>query len=298
MDFSQKIALEEITGGRSGAQIFKMYLGNQIYCLKFPQHYDVVPNLKKLQEICRIYQELAINSLEILGYGYYGTDKKQFCLFRYIPGQDFKTFSNQHCSLSEIYQAGIEIGQEAKKLKSYPVNRITYIKHENLTELTQHIEKLYRSLNDLLQETGLIEAIAPLWEIAQRGPDLFTHTPPGLIHGDIKRSNIVIDPSGNKYFIDIGAMKYSYDVLNFRYQMTWLLLPENDRKREFVKGFLDGLYNFSRPSYFHEQVIYVALLNFLEHTHKFLHDEREIREYFTIMHPILDRLINSSGTIL
>lgn len=298
MDFSQKITLEKITGGRSGAQIFKMCFNDQIYCLKFPQHYDVVPNLKKLQEICQIYQELSINSLEILGYGYYGTNKKQFCLFRYIPGQDFKTFSNQHCSLSEIHQAGIEIGHEAQKLKSYPAHKITYIKHENLPNLTQHIEKLYYSLNNLLQEASLIEFIVPLWEIIRRGPDLFAHTPPGLIHGDIKRSNIVIDSSGNKHFIDIGAMKYSYDVLNFRYQMTWLLLPENDHKREFVKGFLDGLYNFSRPSGFKEQIIYVTLLNFLEHVYKFLHDEREIREYSTIMRPVLDYLINSSGTIL
>ena len=68
--------------------------------------------------------------------------------------------------------------------------------------------------------------------------ELFRALTPQLIHGDIKCSNIIVDSVGKQCFIDIAAMKISYDVLNFHYQMTWNLLPENHKRRAFTKDFL------------------------------------------------------------
>ncbi len=296
MSRTENLILKELTGGHSGAQIFKMSFAGQDYCLKFPQHSTVKDNLVRMQEICKIYHTLDISASDLLGYGYVGAERKQFYLFDYLAGQDFKSYSQTHCSLLEIHQAGVEIGQDLQRLKLYPLAQLKHIEHEDIAKLTQHGQNLYRKLQKDLQ--ALQPTLLPLLEVFLQGPKIFAYTQLALIHGDIKRSNIIISPAGKKSFIDIGAMKVSYDVLNFRYQIAWLLLPENRQKRAFAHGFFDGLYNFTRPENFREQVIYVTVLNFLEHTYKFAHDRQEISWYFAKMRPVFERLTDSSGTII
>lgn len=298
MDQTQILTLKELTGGHSGAQIFKMSFAGQDYCLKFPQHSTVTAGLARMQEICEVYHTLGIPALDLLGYGFVGVEKRQFYLFNFLAGQDFKAYSNTHCSLTEIHQAGVEIGQAARKLKTYPLTKLKYIDCESITKLTERGQELYQILRKDLRNFGVEQTFLPLWQIFRQGPEIFASIKPKLIHGDIKRSNIIIDPAGKKYLIDIGAMKVSYDVLNFRYQITWLLFPENQQKRAFAQGFFDGLYNFSRPENFREQIIYVTVLNFLEHTHKFSHDRQEIAWYFAKMRPVFKQLASSSGTIV
>lgn len=298
------LQLDEIFGGYSGARIFRFRLNNIDYCLKIPKRQITLSDIIKFQEICEIYQQAKINSLDYLGYGYYGTNPRFFYLYRYISGHNLDVLSEQTYSLSETYQAGVSAGRALRRLKTYPLSNVpTHIPTENIAELTKRGNQLYSQLLGTPQLYHVLRRSCDLNEVEQliekfnHAATTFRALTPTLIHGDIKCSNIIVDNAGEQHFIDIAAMKISYDVLNFHHQMTWNLLPENHRRRAFTKGFFDGLYDYTRPENFHQQIIYVAMLHFLEHTIKFADDPQEITWYFRKMRPVFTELLTNRNIL-
>lgn len=298
------LKLDEIFGGSSGAQIFRFQLDNIDYCLKIPKRQITTSDIIKFQEICKIYQQTNIKSLDYLGYGHYGSDPKFFYLYRYIPGLNLDILSERTYSLSEIYQSGVITGRTLRQLKKFPLSDVsTYIPTENIDELTERGNQFYSQilstphLYNVLQRFCDLRQIELLIEKFNHAATIFRALAPTLIHGDIKCSNIIVNSAGEQYFIDVAAMKISYDVLNFHHQMTWNLLPENRNRRAFTKGVFDGLYNCTRPENFHQQIIYVTMLHFLEHTIKFADDSREIEWYFHKMQPVFTELLTSQNIL-
>ena len=100
-------------------------------------------------------------------------------------------------------------------------------------------------------------------------------------------SNTMIDKEGNFYLIDIESMKFSYDVLNFRHQIVWKLMKGNEQELLFTKGMLDRLYDYTRPNNFYEQLIYVFVLNFIEHTNHISNNEGKLRNFFQNIKDVL-----------
>lgn len=298
------LELDEIFGGYSGARIFKFQLDGIDYCLKVPKRQITMSDIIRFQEICRIYQQAKIKSLDFLGYGHYGNIPRFFYLYRYIPGDNLDILSKQTYDLSKTYQVGVNAGRALRELKKYPLSDIpSCIPTENIDELTERGNQLYTQLlqtphlYDALQRFYDLEQLQILIEKFNHAAPTFRTLAPTLIHGDIKCSNLIIDNTGEQHFIDIAAMKISYDVLNFHHQMTWNLLPENHRRRTFTQGFFDGLYDYTRPENFQQQVIYVAMLHFLEHTIKFSHDSQEIAWYFRQMRPVFTKLLTDQNLI-
>ncbi len=299
-----RLKLDEIFGGYSGARIFRFRLDDIDYCLKIPKRQITMSDVIKFQEICKIYQQTEINSLDYLGYGYYGVVPRFFYLYRYIPGYNLDVLSRQSYDLTKTYHAGVTAGCAIRKLKSYPLSSIpTHIPTENINELTERGNQFYAQLlntpqlYEALRHSCDLRQIQTLIELFNRSAKTFRMLTPTLIHGDIKSSNIIIDDTGEQYFIDIAAMKISYDVLNFHHQMTWNLFPENRRRHAFTKGFFDGLYDHTRPENFHQQILYVTMLHFLEHSVKFAHDSQEIKWYFRKMQPVFTELLTNQNLI-
>lgn len=298
------LKFDEILGGHSGARVFKFQMDHINYCLKIPKRQITEADIIKFQKICEIYQQTGIKSLEYLGYGYYGATPKAFYLYRYVPGYNLDALSEQIYTLSETHQAGVDAGRTIRKLKNYATSDIaTYIPTDNIDNLTEDGNRLYAQLLNTPQLYNALCRFCNLNQV-QLLIDTFNHATgtfraltPQLIHGDIKCSNIIVDSVGKQCFIDIAAMKISYDVLNFHYQMTWNLLPENHKRRAFTKGFFDGLYDGSRPENFHQQIIYVTILNFLKHSVKFADDPQEIEWYFQKMQPVFAELLANTKII-
>lgn len=291
----QKIELIPVPGGRSGAAVFRFQLDDIDYCLKTPQHQTASADLQRFRTICQIYQQASIRSLEYLGYGYYAT--RPFYLYRYIAGENLKTLSNTSYTVRETYQAGVQAGRTLQHLQNLPPQDFPTIPREDLDALVLHGQQLYRQLlHDqmvyrLLQKHQLPPLLSSLMPIFAHAATIFADLSPALIHGDIKRSNIIIDPAGHQHFIDIGAMKVSYAVFNFRYQIIWDLLPENRQRRAFTRGFFDGFFDQQYPKTFHQQIIFISVLNFLEHTTKFSHDTAELDWYFSRVAPLFRTLL-------
>lgn len=297
------LKLDEIFGGSSGARIFRFQLDNIDYCLKIPKRQITMSDIVKFQEICEIYQRVKVKSLDYLGYGYYGKPPKAFYLYRYIPGQNLAILNEQTYTLSETHQAGVDAGRYIRQLENYSTKLTAHIPTDNIDELTENGNQLYMQLLNTpqlyatLRRFCNLDQVQSLMEAFNRAATTFHTLTPKLIHGDIKCSNIIVDDTGAQHFIDIAAMKISYDVLNFHYQMTWNLLPENQKRYAFTKGFFDGLYDYQRPENFHQQIIYVTMLNFLKHTIKFADNSSEIEWYFHKMQPVFTELLTNPNII-
>lgn len=299
------VDLEEIFGGYSGARLFRIRTETQDYCVKILPERLSEGSAARVKEICKIYQKARIHSLSLRGYGNLEAENRHFYIYDFIEGESFKEYSNRELSAEEIRKIGREIGQKLRNLKlDKNLAGSTQLATDNISRLTEYgIERYHELLNNatmmrLMREFFEITQIEKLMQEFVETKDIFLGLEPKLIHGDLKRSNMVYGKDGKIYLIDIESMRKSYDVLNLRYQMTWIMFPEAKKERAFVSGVFDGLYKDGRPEKFNEQLRYVLMLNFLEHTTKALKRDEDVWEYFTKMQVVFQEVQNNEQTIL
>lgn len=125
--------------------------------------------------------------------------------------------------------------------------------------------EIYRNI---LLEYFTVEEIKDLNKKIVEYANTVKDVEPRLIHGDIKRSNIMVDQNKEFYITDIESMQVGYDVLNFRYQITWSLFEGSEKEAEFVKGYFDGIYSNTRPENFNYSIIFKIILNFFTESYK------------------------------
>ena len=99
------------------------------------------------------------------------------------------------------------------------------------------------------------------------------------IHADMHPKNIMIDNNRNLYIIDIESFSIDYFVMNVRWSVAAAF--RNKENNEFFKGFINGYYNNDIPTSFNKQLIFITILNFIEHTIEFSEtkDEEFITDY-------------------
>ena len=291
-NFIEKFSLEEMNGGHSGSSLYKIQYKDNIYCIKEFNNPNM--DLKVIKNICNIYEILEIPSLELIR-GSESKNSQKYAIYNYIKGADLKTLSKE-MSESKIYEYGIKLGDYLKKIKDYSIKPTDIIPSVDINKLTAQVNKLYEQLiknpmiKTLLEEYFTIEKIKLLIKKHNKYKFLFNKSDMHLIHGDIKMSNTMIDENGTFYLIDIESMKLSYDVLNFRYQIIWKLMKGNEKELLFTKGMLDSLYDNTRPINFYEQLIYVFVLNFIEHTNHISNNEEKLRDFFQNIKDVLSNL--------
>jgi len=290
---------EEITGGYSGAKLLRLRYAGKDRCVKIMPRGLEERSARRVREICEIYRKVGIDSLSLRGYGELD-EGRHFYIYDYIEGESFKEYSNRELSRGEIRKAGTELGRKLRVLKEFEDYENDLIQTDDTKQLTLSGQELYKSLtNDAAVselmwkyfEQGQIEE---LMQEFMETAEVFAGVKPGLIHGDLKRSNMVKGQDGKIYLIDIESMRRSYDVLNLRYQMTWILFAGAEKEREFVRGIFDGLYDGvcgeGRPGGFSRMLRYVLMLNFVEHTTKAWRRGEDLREYFENMREVFEEV--------
>ena len=110
------------------------------------------------------------------------------------------------------------------------------------------------------------------------------------IHADIHPKNILVDNKQNLYIIDIESFCLDYFVMNLR----WSIIAAFRKKKnnEFFKGFINGYYNNNVPTKFNRQLIFITILNFMEHTIEFskTKDKEYITSYISEINSIFDNI--------
>lgn len=261
--------IEEIGDGYSGAFLYKITRKNDKYFLKIFKGHMTEEKINKIKNICLIYKNLNIKSLEIIEFGNIDNFDNYYIVYNFIDGVNLKAYTNkEECSLNFIRQIGENIGKELLKLKSFENYDSNLFVQEDIDKMIEDtINKFYLLLEkdiykDIILRYFNLEEITELKSKLIQYSHILKETEPHLIHGDIKRANVMMKENEEFYIIDIESMQFNYDLLNFKYQMTWCLFEGNEKEAEFVKGYFDGIYNGDRPINFNYGVIFVVILNF------------------------------------
>ncbi len=285
--------MEEILGGYSSARLLRLKTGDaDCYAKLMPKRMDLSA-VKRIRAICEAYRLAGMRTLTLRGYGNLEKEDKHFYIYDYIEGESLKEYSNRELSIPETRQLGVQVGRDFKRLKDVVQQEDSLLATDDISKLTEYAEKLYQevrendALNQLVKRFLKCEQIESLMAEMKQTTEVFLKMGPNLIHGDLKRSNLVRGKDEQIYVIDIESMRKSYDVMNLRYQITWILFPEQEMEKEFASGIFDGLYDGKRPERFNEQIRYVLMLNFLEHTTKAYKRGEDLEEYFEKMGEVM-----------
>lgn len=298
--------LEEIVGGYSGARLLRLRLAEDDLCVKILPKWLNGASVERIREICKIYAEAGVDSLSLRGYGNLETEERHFYIYDFILGESFKEYSNRELSLEETRTAGAEMGRKLRRVKEVNLTEYSVLATDDIDKLTEYgLEKYHELRKDpemrkWLEEYFDRKQIERLMAEFAETKAIFKKEVEKLIHGDLKRSNMVWGTDGKIHLIDIESMRKSYDVLNLRYQMSWILFEGAEKEREFVRGIFDGLYGQrgERPAGFAEEVRYVLMLNFVEHTAKARQRGEDVREYFERMRKVFAEVEQAGGRSL
>ena len=270
--------IEKVEDGYSGALLYKITRGKNKFFLKV---FKEILIQERIEKIVLIYEKLNIKSLHIIETGYIKSCKKYYIIYNFIEGKNLKAYNNeQNTNLKNIRKIGETIGKQLLKLKNYDnYDKKLFKAYDIDNDIQNTINSFQILMKDKIYRNIVLEyyTIRELEELNSKliyYGNILKGNKPNLIHGDIKRANIMINKNEELYIVDIESMQVSYDILNFKYQMTWNLFDENKKELEFVKGYFDGIYNNKRPKNFNYHIIFIVILNFLtESYHRYKYSD-------------------------
>lgn len=264
--------IEEIEDGYSGALIYKITRDENKFFLKI---FKGTLGIEKVKQCISIYRKLNIKSLDIVDFGYVDKFDKYYIVYNFIEGVNLKSYTKTDVfSLADVRKIGETIGKELLKLKTYKDYNNDLFTPDNIDIIIDNAKKNFNLLlenqiySNIIFKYFSIKEIDDLKNKLIEYGNIFKDIEPGLIHGDIKRSNIMVNENEEFYITDIESMQVSYDVLNFRYQITWSLFEGSEKEAEFVRGYFDGIYSNNRPENFNYSIIFTIILNFFTESYK------------------------------
>lgn len=211
--------LEELVGGHSGAENYKITQSGQSFMLKiFPPNFSA-DKVAAIPAICALYDRLGIPSLHCLKTGRLSATQQDFCMYNYIDGANLDIIGDEEYTPTDNYHLGVQVGKWLKLLKATTLPPSVNFENANVPKLTHHINQTYEALLSDTQASALLSAYFDLGQLKSllnqfnQASLLFSEQDMHLIHGDIKRSNLMRDRSGELYLIDIEPMKYGHDTL-------------------------------------------------------------------------------------
>ena len=276
--FSDKATFETINDSNSGAILRKIKDEENTYFLK------IVPNnnidIDKIQKIIQIYEKYDINTIKLLDYGY--IDDKVYLIYNFINGFALNTVYDKY-NINDYRNMGFSIGSNYRIINSNHEFDDYFFNDYDINNLAnQFIDSFQNLYNGKLSYIKNIIDEEKMENIINRMKELiysFDNEKKVYIHADMHPKNIMIDNNHNLYIIDIESFSIDYFVMNVRWSVAAAF--KNKENNEFFKGFINGYYNNDIPTSFNKQLIFITILNFMEHTIEFSEtkDEEFITDY-------------------
>lgn len=252
--------IRRMKGSYSDALIFKCYCEDTKYVLK------VMPRgAKTLEKYLCFYNMLnshGIPNPKVFESGILN-EKYIFVLFEFIEGETWDKVLPL-----EDYETGRACG---RKIAQY-FDRLQDVKEERISKFTikdfnkENLESLNLIYDN--EETKFIMPVSKvkLISMLERFSKDFEEEPLRLIHADIKLGNIMVK-NDNLYIIDNENYCYSYEIINFRYNLTTKFLKDElGLKKGFYNGYLTEVYGGKIPSRLQGQAKYLALSDFIKYS--------------------------------
>lgn len=264
--FSDKAIFETISDSNSGAILKKVNDKNNTYFLKIVQNNNV--DINRIQKIIEIYDKYDINTIKLLDYGY--IDNKVYLIYNFIDGFALNTVYDKY-DVNDYSNMGFNIGSSYKKINSKHEFDNDFVNNYDLNTLVNECINSFKNvyngklsyIKNIINEKRMTNIINRMKELTSS----FNNEKKAYIHADIHPKNIMIDNKQNLYIIDIESFCIDYFVMNVRWSI--IAAFRNKENNEFFKGFINGYYDNNTPDCFNKQLIFITILNFLEHTIEF-----------------------------
>ena len=276
--FSDKATFETISDSNSGAILRKVKDKDDIYFLKIVQNNNI--DIDKIQKIIQIYEKYNINTIKLLDYGY--IDNKGYLIYNFIDGFALNTVYDKY-NTNDYNNMGFNIGASYRIINTKNEFDNYFLNNYDINNLANHFidsfQNLYNGkltyIKNIIDEERMEKIINRMKELISS----FDNEKKVYIHADMHPKNIMIDDSHNLYIIDIESFSIDYFVMNVRWSIAAAF--RNKENNEFFKGFINGYYNNDIPTDFNKQLIFITILNFIEHTIEFSEtkDEEFITDY-------------------
>lgn len=264
--FSDEASFEEIEDSNSGAILKKVIDKNETYFLKIILNESIDGD--KIEKIIQIYEKCDVNTIKLLDYGY--IDNKLYLIYNFIDGFALNRVYDKY-SLFDYYNMGFNIGDSYRKINSNYTFNNSFFKDYNIGDLVDYFVKSFQNLyNGTLSYIKSIIKEEMMENIIKRMRELvssFDDEEKVYIHADMHPKNIMIDSDNHLYVIDIEAFCIDYFVMNMRWSIASAF--SNKKNNEFFKGFINGYYSNHIPVKFNRQLIFIMILNFMEHIIQF-----------------------------
>lgn len=263
--FSDNASFEVISDSNSGSMLRKVK-DNNTYFLKIIKSNNI--NINKIKKTIEIYKENDINTIELLDYGY--INDYVYLIYNFIEGHALNTIYDKY-NVSDYREMGFKIGNSYRVINSNHKYDKCFFNNYSISNLTNQVIDLFKKLYN--GELSYIKSIMKEEKIncmIKRMKELvysFDDEEKVYIHSDIHPKNIVVDNERNLYIIDIESFSLDYFIMNVRWSI--MAAFRNKKNNEFFKGFINGYYNNDIPSKFNKQLIFITILNFMEHTIEF-----------------------------
>lgn len=264
--FSDKAIFETISDSNSGAILKKVNDKNNTYFLKIVQNNNV--DINRTQKIIEIYDKYDINTIKLLDYGY--IDNKVYLIYNFIDGFALNTVYDKY-DVNDYSNMGFNIGSSYKKINSKHEFDNDFVNNYDLNTLVNECINSFKNvyngklsyIKNIINEKRMTNIINKMKELTSS----FNNEKKAYIHADMHPKNIMIDNKQNLYIIDIESFCIDYFVMNVRWSI--IAAFRNKENNEFFKGFINGYYDNNIPDSFNKQLIFITILNFLEHTIEF-----------------------------
>lgn len=264
--FSDKAIFETISDSNSGAILKKVNDKNNTYFLKIVQNNNV--DINRIQKIIEIYDKYDINTIKLLDYGY--IDNKVYLIYNFIDGFALNTVYDKY-DVNDYSNIGFNIGSSYKKINSKHEFDNDLVNNYDLNTLVNECINSFKNvyngklsyIKNIINEKRMTNIINRMKELTSS----FNNEKKAYIHADMHPKNIMIDNKQNLYIIDIESFCIDYFVMNVRWSI--IAAFRNKENNEFFKGFINGYYDNNTPDCFNKQLIFITILNFLEHTIEF-----------------------------
>lgn len=263
--FSDNASFEVISDSNSGS-ILRKVKDNNTYFLKIIKSDHI--NISKIKKTIEIYKENDINTIELLDCGY--INDYVYLIYNFIEGNALNTVYDKYND-TDYRKMGFKIGNCYRIINSTNKYDKFFLNNYDISNLTNQVidlfEKLYNGelsyIKDIMNEEKINCMIKRMKELVSS----FDDEEKVYIHSDIHPKNIVIDNKDNLYIIDIESFSLDYFIMNVRWSI--MAAFRNKKNNEFFKGFINGYYNNDIPPRFNKQLIFITILNFMEHTIEF-----------------------------
>lgn len=205
---------------------------------------------KKILNFYKILEDCNIPISPLRYYGECKKDKYYYTISDYIEYPEMGKYNNN------TYIAGYEYSQLVAKylvkLKNRKKENIGIYTKENLKEdIMKHVEIIYKDTQFSKYLKWTKKEIIDFIDFHIKA---FDEDSINLIHGDVKFGNILYNGENNIFFVDNENLIYSYDIINFLYNIqAGFLEPENLRYKGFVIGYLKYMNGGKIPLRIHDQ---------------------------------------------